>query len=99
MPPPLAEIDVAARRRRPADRVVADAVHRHAVAVVAHGDRAREVGADQVALDQRLIAIPRVEEIDTVAAVARDQVAGARRRPADRVARRHSRGRSPFSWS
>ena len=67
---------------------------RDAAAAVPEGVRARDVGADQVALRPSCRCRAGIEEMsltpyDTEAAdVARNQVAGGRRRPADRVAAR-----------
>ena len=56
----------------------------HAVAQVAHGDQARRVGADEVALDDDPRA---VLVVDAVTGVAGDHIAGAGSGPADRVLR------------
>ena len=51
-PPPLFEMTLPARGRRPADRVVARVHHPDPVAAVAQRPGARDVRADEVALDE-----------------------------------------------
>ena len=69
--------DVAGARRRAADRDAGRPADVHAVGAVAQGDRARNVGADQVAQDRRRRARPL--DRHARAGVGRDHVAGALR--------------------
>src|SRR5581483_11643013 len=92
--------DVPRARARAADRVLRGLVEDgDAGRAVRERGRAGGGRADPVALDD-VEARPRVADPDAEAVVARDQVARARRAPADRVARRaveeeHARARVP----
>src|SRR5208282_804087 len=76
----------ASRSRCPADRVVGRAREDDAITFVTEGLGAVDAGADEIALDQvpRCTAV-RAEDDDSERTVARYEVAGPGRSPADRV--------------